>query len=392
MRKLTLVVAVVLLFPLAAAQAAPGAQITSISPTVFFLGVTEQQFLTIDGTGLLGDGGSLIKFTGNGLQFTVEPSSASPTELIVAVPEDILRKLGKYNVHVQVIDADGHSKSLGPESFQVVQPPPPPPPPPSITTPEQVVAEATGPGGAIVDYSVTATSSISGPIPVACSPASGSLFPLGSTNVHCTASDANGTATADFPVIVADTTRPDLTVPADITTTNPVVTYTATATDIVDGSITPVCDPPSGSTFPIGTTEVVCTATDSSLNDTTASFFVTVLADTTPPVVISITASPSTLSPPNHQMVPVTITVVATDDQDPNPISQIVSVSSNQPINGTGDGDQSPDWEITGALTLNLRSERAGDSNDDRVYTIVVVTSDASGNATTSTVTVTVGH
>ena len=390
MRKLTFVVAVALLFSLAA-QADPAANITSISPTQFFLGSSEQ-FLTINGTGLLGDGGSLVKFTGGGLQFTFEPSAASSTQLVVAVPSDILNRLGKYNVHVLVIDANGHSKSLGPESFTVVVPPPPPPPPPVIFAPEQVIAEATSPSGAAVTFDVTATSSISGPIPVTCTPASGSLFPLGSTNVHCTASDANGTATADFPVIVVDTTPPQLFLPADITTTNATVTYTATATDNIDGPITPVCDPPSGSTFPIGTTEVQCNATDSSLNVTFGSFFVTVVADTTPPVVTSISASPSTLSPPNHVMVPVTITVVATDDTDPNPISQIISVSSNQPIEGTGDGDQSPDWEITGALTLNLRAERAGNSTADRVYTITVATSDASGNTTISTVTVTVTH
>ena len=173
---------------------------------------------------------------------------------------------------------------------------------------------------------------------------------------------------------------------SDITTTNRVVTFTATATDTVDGAITPVCTPESGSTFDVGTTEVVCVATDSSLNETTATFNVTVVADTTPPVVESITATPGTLSPPNHEMVAVTLTVVATDDLDPNPSSQIISVTSNQPIDGTGDGDQSPDWEITGALTLNLRAERA--SGEDRVYTILVATTDASGNTTTSTVTV----
>jgi hypothetical protein len=86
----------------------------------------------------------------------------------------------------------------------------------------------------------------------------------------------------------------------------------------------------------------------------------------------------------------VTITVVATDDIDPNPVSQIVSVSSNQPENGTGDGDVAPDWEITGALALKLRSERAPEQ--DRVYTITVVTSDATGNTTMSTVVVTVSQ
>src|SRR5438105_4159663 len=65
------------------------------------------------------------------------------------------------------------------------------------------------------------------------------------------------------------------------------VTYgDATANDIVDGPLTPTCSPASGSNFPVGTTTVTCTATDSHGNTGSASFTVTVtLNDTTPPVV-----------------------------------------------------------------------------------------------------------
>jgi hypothetical protein len=82
------------------------------------------------------------------------------------------------------------------------------------------------------------------------------------------------------------------------------------------------------------------------------------------------------------------VSVNAVDAVDPAPLSHIVSVSSNQPINGTGDGDTAPDWVITGSMTLDLRAERS--SGVDRVYTITVVTIDSNGNSTTSTVTVTV--
>jgi hypothetical protein len=109
----------------------------------------------------------------------------------------------------------------------------------------------------------------------------------------------------------------------------------------------------------------------------------------TPPTIVSISASPSTLWPPNHQMVNVTLSVLATDLVDPAPMSYIESVSSNQPLNGTGDGDTSPDWQITGALTLQLRSERAG--GVIRVYTITITTTDSSGNTSHGTVTVSVG-
>ncbi len=80
-----------------------------------------------------------------------------------------------------------------------------------------------------------------------------------------------------------DTTPPVLSdVPGDITVpaTSPdgaTVTYSQpTAVDGVDGEVAVVCSPASGSLFPIGTTEVVCTATDSSDNTATAFFYVTV--------------------------------------------------------------------------------------------------------------------
>ena len=88
-------------------------------------------------------------------------------------------------------------------------------------------------------------------------------------------------------------------------------------------------------------------------------------------------------------MVNATVTVVASDLVDPAPMSYIVSVTSNQPINGTGDGDTAPDWQITGPLTLQLRAERAG--NSVRVYTITIATTDSSGNTSYGTTTVTVG-
>ena len=66
-------------------------------------------------------------------------------------------------------------------------------------------------------------------------------------------------------------------------------------------------------------------------------------------------------------------------------------VSSNEPVNGTGDGDTAPDWVITGNLTVDLRAERSG-TGSGRVYTITVRCTDASGNSSTKTVTVTVPH
>jgi flagellar hook assembly protein FlgD len=55
-----------------------------------------------------------------------------------------------------------------------------------------------------------------------------------------------------------------------------VVTFTATATDAIDGSIAVTCSPASGDTFPTGTTTVICSATDAHANSASASFHVTV--------------------------------------------------------------------------------------------------------------------
>src|SRR5262249_49341636 len=151
--------------------------------------------------------------------------------------------------------------------------------PPVITVPADITAEATEPGGAHVGYTVTASDDVDGPVSVTCVPASGSLFPIGTTTVNCSASDAAGhTATASFHVAVRDTTGPAFTAPANQTleATGPsgaTATYTTpTASDAVDGPRPVNCTPASGSTFAIGTTTVTCTATDSHSNTTTHTF------------------------------------------------------------------------------------------------------------------------
>jgi hypothetical protein len=108
-----------------------------------------------------------------------------------------------------------------------------------------------------------------------------------------------------------------------------------------------------------------------------------------PPVITSTSPSESSLWPPNHQMVPITITIAATDNLSPAPVCSIASVSSNEPQNGLGDGDTPNDWLITGAKTVQLRAERAGNGNG-RSYTIAMRCVDGAGNVATSSTTVSV--
>lgn len=90
-----------------------------------------------------------------------------------------------------------------------------------------------------------------------------------------------------FSLSVDDTTPPVVTVPQDITVVQEgplgaVVNYLyyyppISAADDVDPAPSLSCEPASGSTFPVGTTTVVCTATDFSGNPGTGQFHVTVL-------------------------------------------------------------------------------------------------------------------
>src|SRR5262245_11499361 len=77
--------------------------------------------------------------------------------------------------------------------------------------------------------------------------------------------------------------------------------------------------------------------------------------DTQPPAFKTLTPSATSLWPPNHQMVPVSVQAEIVDLIDAAPSARIVSVSSNEPIDGVDDGNTSPDWEITGPLSVNLR-------------------------------------
>jgi len=157
---------------------------------------------------------------------------------------------------------------------------------PDVEVPADVTVEATGPTGADVTYPATEISAhdvVDGDLEPSCVPPSGSHFTLDDTaTVTCSATDnAENTGYGTFDVTVVDTTAPALTVPGDITVgatsaSGAVVSYSATATDIVDGAVRPVCTPASDSTFAPGTTTVTCTATDAHGNSVTKTFTVTV--------------------------------------------------------------------------------------------------------------------
>jgi large repetitive protein len=161
--------------------------------------------------------------------------------------------------------------------------------PPSLTLTDQQ-AEATGASGATVTYPAAANDIVDGAVSVSCDKTSGATFPIGTTTVHCSATDAHGNkATGSFTVTVTDTTAPKLSLPGNLSreataANGATVTYSAIANDTVDGAVTPSCTPNSGSTFKLGTTMVTCSAADKAGNSTSDSFAVTV-TDTTAPIL-----------------------------------------------------------------------------------------------------------
>src|SRR4030095_6280377 len=63
-----------------------------------------------------------------------------------------------------------------------------------------------------------------------------------------------------------------------------------------------------------------------------------------------------------------------------------------EPVDGTGDGNTSPDWEVIDAHHVRLRAERTG-PGDGRTYTInITCTNDTNQLSSTKKVTVLVPH
>jgi hypothetical protein len=155
------------------------------------------------------------------------------------------------------------------------------------------------------------------------------------------------------------------------------------------GDAIPLVQEPGGP-YSLGDTVVTLTGVDSRDAKSSCEATVTVV-DTTPPSISSVTASPDILWPANHKMVTVEVDLTVTDACDENVADgcKIVSVASNEPINGPDDGNTAPDYEITGNLTLNLRAERSGTGNG-RIYTVSLACTDASGSSSTQAVVVTV--
>ncbi len=190
----------------------------------------------------------------SGSTFSIEPTTPG-VHLVTCTATDAAGNTGSDDAIITIVDTT----------------------PPDLSLPADITVEATGPGGAIVDFATIATDIVDVTVPVVCVPPSGSLFPVGggstTTTVTCTAQDLHGNAsTGTFDVTVQDTTPPATEclpgpnpagkIPAagrnPKSGQNPDGFYVLVATDIVDPAPTvTVTDTGSGHVFgpfPNGTT------------------------------------------------------------------------------------------------------------------------------------------
>src|ERR1051326_1766330 len=304
--RLILTAAVALLFIATGAFAQSS---LTISPNQFFL-FSSEETMDLSTSSTFGADHNDLVFSGpGGFNFTLTIDGTSGSLLAgVSVPEGVTSTEGTWSLTVNAFDTpDGLPRPIGPGTITIVARPQTDPP--ILNIPDGVTAAATSTSGAIVTFDVSAINDDGSPVPVTCDHNSGDLFPLGDTNVHCSATNSFGTTTGTFPVFVSDLTPPVLHLPADIVTSSTTVTYTVTATDDLDPSPTVFCSPASGSTFSPGVTTVNCEAVDNFANSSFGSFTVTVV--TSPPTL----TLPSDITAEATSAAGAVVTYTATADE-----------------------------------------------------------------------------
>ncbi|MFD0767385.1 HYR domain-containing protein [Bacillus sp. CGMCC 1.60114] len=213
--------------------------------------------------------GEPCQFIGDYIFAAISPPNASEPEKLISVWTDTLS--GSQDIFANI---DDQTRT------------------PIISCPANITQNnAPGQCGAVVVFPPPSVNNICPGATVACTPASGSFFPVGTTTVTCMATDpCGGSAQCSFTVTVKDIEPPTIACPANITQVNDpskcgaIVHYPAPVISDNCPGVTAVCSPASGSFFPVGTTTVTCTATDTAGNTAICSFTVTV-KDIEPPTI-----------------------------------------------------------------------------------------------------------
>ncbi|HVM44842.1 MAG TPA: HYR domain-containing protein, partial [Candidatus Thermoplasmatota archaeon] len=203
-----------------------------------------------------------------------------------------------------------------------------------------VSEEASGPSGSLVTYTAPSWEDlVDGSGVASCTPASGTLFGLGSTTVTCTATDAAGnTASTTFVVEVVDTTAPAtslstsgalalslyyVTTPTVTLACEDLVVCTETYYTINDGPTQTYSAP---FTLADGVHTIAYWSTDGVNTESPQTR--TLRVDTQAPVL----QLPSSVTSPTST---VTYTVTATDNVDPSPSVTCTPASGSTFASGT---------------------------------------------------------
>jgi hypothetical protein len=226
-------------------------------------------------------------FTGSVPDFICRLDSGAAGWAPCTSPVSVSFAEGRHTFQVRAVDASGESP---PATFEWTT---------DLTAPvlpSDVVVEATAPSGALV--ALAARDNLD-PFPqLNCAPASTSTFPLGTTTVSCTATDAAGNVSPSgtLNVTVRDTTPPNLAPHSDVIAAQQspqgaVVAYALPlADDAADPSPAVACDPPSGSPFPLGPSRVTCRATDAAGHTSSPTSFDVIVQAGPKPATPSIVA------------------------------------------------------------------------------------------------------
>ena len=156
-----------------------------------------------------------LKVEATGPETLVKTGTATATDT-VGVVSITSNSTGSFPLGTTVViwtalDAAGN-KATATQSVIVVDTTPP-----VLSLPADQVVEAASAKGAIGEFRVSAKDLVNSLPMVICTPASGSIFAIGTTTVSCTATDRSGNSSSgSFTVKVQDTTPPVLKVPAPI--------------------------------------------------------------------------------------------------------------------------------------------------------------------------------
>lgn len=214
-------------------------------------------------------------------------------------------------------------------------------------------------------------------------------LPPGVHTFHLTVADPAGQSAEDaVTVTIADLTPPTITCPLlhtlaagpEGSVAVPDLTRSVVAIDNCadPASLRRAQSPAVGTLLSPGEYSVTVTVTDLAGNPASCATRLVVEKPVCQLVFDGLSASPPVLQPPNKQMVPIVLVPKAASSCAAPLRFEIVSVTSEE-VGAGRKSNVSPDWEITGPLSLKLRSELSPQASF-RVYTITVLCSDNAGN------------